>query len=56
MVEHGSVQPDGIPMYKGTPSDVMMQVSLLLAHVLSTGHIEEGIMSTKGTSVPYICT
>ena len=56
VVEHGSVQPDGVPMYKGTWSDLMMHVSLLLAHVLLTGHVEEHITSTKGTIVPYICT
>ena len=55
MVEHGSVRPDGVPIYKGTRSDLMMHVSPLLAHVLSTGHVEERITSTKGTSVPYIC-
>ena len=55
MVKHGSIQPDGIPTYTGTQSDLMMHVSLLLAHVLSTGHIEEHVTSTDGTSVPYIC-
>ena len=56
VVKHGSVQPDGIPMYKGTRSDLMMQVSLLLAHMLLMGHVEEHITSTEGMSVPYICT
>ena len=51
MVEHGSARPDSIPTYKGTRSDLMMHVSLLLGHVLSTGHVEERITSTKGTSV-----
>ena len=39
VVKHGSLQPDGVPMYKGTWSDLMMHVSPLLAHVLSTGHV-----------------
>ena len=56
MVKHGSIQPDGIPMYKGTRSDLMMHVSLLLGHVLSMGNIEEHTTSTEGASVPYICT
>ena len=56
MVEHSSVQPDGVPTYKGTWSDLMMHVSPLLGHVLSTGHVQEHITSTKGMSVPYICT
>ena len=55
MVEHGSIRPDGRPMYKGTGSDLMMHVSLLLAHVLLMGHVEECITSTEGMSVPYIC-
>ena len=55
MVEHSSIQPDGTPTYKGTHCDLMMHVSLLLGHVLLTGHVEERTMSTKGTSVPYIC-
>ena len=56
MVKHGRVRPDGVPTYEGTQSDLMMHVSPLLAHVLSTGHVEERITSTEGTSVPYICT
>ena len=54
VVEHGSVQPDGVPTYKGTLSNLMMHMSPLLMHVLSTGHVEERITSTQGTSVPYI--
>ena len=34
----------------------MMYVSPLLTYVLLTRHVEEHITSTKGTSVPYICT
>ena len=34
----------------------MMHMSILLGHMLSTGHIEEHIPSTESTSVPYICT
>ena len=56
MVQHGSVQPDGVPMYKGTWSDLMMHVSLLLTNVLLTRDVGERTMSTEGTSVPYICT
>ena len=55
MVEHGSVQPDGVPTYKGTQSDLMMHMSPLLAYVLSRRHVEGRIMSTKGASVPYTC-
>ena len=55
VVKQGSVWPDGVPTYKGTWSDLMMHMSPLLAHVLSTGHVEEHIMSTEGTSIPYIC-
>ena len=54
-VKHSSVRPDGIPMYKSTWSDLMMHLSHLLGYVLSMGHVEERITSTKGTSVPYIC-
>ena len=55
MVEHGSVQPDGRPTYKGTPCDMLMSASPLLVHVLSMRQVEECVTSTKGTGVPYIC-
>ena len=54
MVKHSSVQPDGVPTYKGTRSDLMMHVSLLTEYVISMGHVEERITSTKGMSVPYV--
>ena len=55
MVEHGSVRPDGVPTYKGTRSDLMMHLSLLLTYMLSTRDVGERTTSTEGTSVPYIC-
>ena len=55
VVKHSIKQPDGVPTYKGTQSDLMMHVSLLLEYVLSRWHIEECITSNEGTSVPYIC-
>ena len=56
MVKHGSIQPDGVSTYKGTWSDLMTHMSLLLAYVLLTRGVEEHITSTEGMSVPYICT
>ena len=53
MVEHSSVRPDGVPTLEGTLCDLMMHVSPLLVHVLSTRRVAECIMSTDGTSVPY---
>ena len=52
VVKHGSIQPDGVPAYKGTRSDLMMHLSLLLTHVLLTRDIGQQTTSTKGTSVP----
>ena len=56
MVKHGSVQPDGVPKLKGTLWDLMIHVSPLLVHVLTTRCVAECIMSTDATCVPYICT
>ena len=56
VVEHGSVLPDGVSRYKGTWSDLMMHLSLLLTYVLTKRDVGECITSTKGMSVPYICT
>ena len=56
VVKHSSVRPDVVPTYKGTWSDLMMHMSPLLGHLLSTGHVAECIMSTEGISVLYICT
>ena len=55
VVEHGSVQPYGVPKLEGTPWDLMMHVSPLLVHALSTRCIVECRTSTEGMSVPYIC-
>ena len=55
VIKHGSVRPDGRPTYKGTQCDLIMHVSPLLVHMLLTRHLKEHVMSTEGTSVPYIC-
>ena len=55
MVKRGSVLPDGVPTFEGTSWDLMMHVSPLLVHVLSTRRIAERITSAEGMSVPYIC-
>ena len=56
MFKHGNVQPNGVPSLEGTPWDLMMHMSPLLVHMLSIRRVAERIMSTEGTSVPYICT
>ena len=51
MVEHGSIQPDGIPTPEGTLCDMMMHMSPLLAHVLSMRNVEQHLTNTEGTGV-----
>ena len=55
MVKYGRIQPDGVPMLEVTPWDLMIHLSPLQVHMLSMRHVEERVMSTKGTSVPYNC-
>ena len=43
-------------MYKGTWSDLMMHISLLLMFMLSRRHIVKHITGMEDFSVPYICT
>ena len=40
LVEHGSVQPNGVPMLEGTLWDMMMHVSPLLVHMLLMRFVE----------------